>query len=281
MPSPHSHGRRRAPKPSLRARATAAVSPQIAVKSLAAFGLVGVATAAVIVPASGQAAGATTATGSTISSQVASARMDAMVGASRSSARLGLSDSTTGQIALTDTRTADGAVAAPAAASPESVDSVGVTGFAAVEKPPAETNLDKAPAAASATGGASNGPAAVPVGEGYSASAFAGWCSGLGLGSSGTAVCSAARSLFGITSIGGFRAGDGGDHGAGMAVDIMVGDFATGDAVAAFFQAHASEFNVKYLIWKQQFWSGGGWSMMEDRGSPTQNHYDHVHVSVY
>ncbi|WP_372509255.1 hypothetical protein [Actinomadura madurae] len=39
---------------------------------------------------------------------------------------------------------------------------------------------------------------------------------------------------------------------------------------------------ISYVIWKQRIWNvrGGGWRPMEDRGSITQNHYDHVHISV-
>jgi hypothetical protein len=33
------------------------------------------------------------------------------------------------------------------------------------------------------------------------------------------------------------------------------------------------------VIWRQRINSGTGWRAMEDRGSITQNHYDHVHVS--
>jgi uncharacterized protein YraI len=38
---------------------------------------------------------------------------------------------------------------------------------------------------------------------------------------------------------------------------------------------------VDYVIWRQRINSrdGRGWRMMEDRGSITANHYDHVHVS--
>jgi hypothetical protein len=37
------------------------------------------------------------------------------------------------------------------------------------------------------------------------------------------------------------------------------------------------------VIWRQRIYDmrgSGGWRQMEDRGSVTQNHYDHVHVSV-
>ena len=38
---------------------------------------------------------------------------------------------------------------------------------------------------------------------------------------------------------------------------------------------------MKYVIWRQRYWEpGGSWEPMEDRGSPTANHMDHVHVTV-
>lgn len=92
------------------------------------------------------------------------------------------------------------------------------------------------------------------------------------------AVCAA---FPGVGPFGGMRAGDAGDHGSGNAVDIMC-DTGNGDAIADFLLAHAAEFNINYVIWKQRIaYPGGGWSFMEDRGSATANHYDHVHVSVY
>ena len=54
-----------------------------------------------------------------------------------------------------------------------------------------------------------------------------------------------------------------------------------GDAVAALVKANVGTYNVKYLIWYQRYWEpGGSWDPMEDRGSTTQNHRDHVHVTV-
>jgi hypothetical protein len=51
--------------------------------------------------------------------------------------------------------------------------------------------------------------------------------------------------------------------------------------VAEYLQGRAGELGITYLIWKQRRWSpGGSWVAMEDRGSATANHYDHVHVSV-
>ena len=75
-----------------------------------------------------------------------------------------------------------------------------------------------------------------------------------------------------------------GDHGAGRALDIMCSG-SLGDAIADYVRSHASALGVSEVIWSQRIWtvqrSGEGWRGMEDRGSSTANHYDHVHVSVY
>ena len=66
------------------------------------------------------------------------------------------------------------------------------------------------------------------------------------------------------------------------AADFMVyEDKAKGDAVAQYVIDNASRFRVEYLIWQQQIYiiSNGYWEPMEDRGSPTANHMDHVHVA--
>jgi len=94
------------------------------------------------------------------------------------------------------------------------------------------------------------------------------------------AVCAAFPA---VTAWGGMS-GSGGDHGAGKALDIM----STGslrDAIADYVRAHAAEFDVNYVIRAQHIWSvqrsSEGWRLMEDRGSVTANHFDHVHVSLY
>jgi hypothetical protein len=85
-----------------------------------------------------------------------------------------------------------------------------------------------------------------------------------------------------ITTYGTFR-GDG-EHAQGIAVDIMTsGD--RGWQVAEFVRAHYAELGVNYIIYSQHIWSversSEGWRAMEDRGSTTANHYDHVHVTTY
>ena len=75
---------------------------------------------------------------------------------------------------------------------------------------------------------------------------------------------------------------------ADRAIDILVSDVygetpsdnnALGDKVAQFTLDHQAEYGVWYVIWRQRYNDGSGWDPMEDRGSITQNHYDHVHVS--
>ena len=90
------------------------------------------------------------------------------------------------------------------------------------------------------------------------------------------------RAEFGIQTIYGYRAGDPGDHGKGLALDVMVySDTALGDQVAEYVLANQAEFGVSYVIWQQRINFGDGWQYMEDRGSPTANHMDHPHISFY
>ncbi|MGY1786380.1 hypothetical protein [Geodermatophilus sp. SYSU D00698] len=67
-----------------------------------------------------------------------------------------------------------------------------------------------------------------------------------------------------------------------LAADFMVyADSAKGNAVAQYVLDNAARMGVDYVIWKQRIFVIGssGWRAMEDRGSPTANHMDHVHVS--
>lgn len=87
----------------------------------------------------------------------------------------------------------------------------------------------------------------------------------------------------GISSIGGWREKDPfPDHPSGRALDIMVGqNKALGDQINAFLQQNAKALGVDYTLWQQQEWDPGkGPSPMENRGSPTENHMDHVHAMV-
>jgi len=84
--------------------------------------------------------------------------------------------------------------------------------------------------------------------------------------------------------IGGTRASatDPNGHPAGLALDFMVGtDAALGDAIVNYHVANWDELGVEYVIFEQQILLSptSGWRQMEDRGSVTANHFDHVHVN--
>jgi len=49
--------------------------------------------------------------------------------------------------------------------------------------------------------------------------------------------------------------------------------------LADYCAANLRNLGLKYVIWKQRINSGSGWRGMNDRGSLTQNHYDHVHIT--
>jgi hypothetical protein len=86
-----------------------------------------------------------------------------------------------------------------------------------------------------------------------------------------------------ITSYGGWDAH--GEHVTGKALDIMTSDVSLGNAIAEFLQQHAAELHLYDILWQQHIWTpvraSEGWRLFADRGSPTANHMDHVHVSVY
>jgi hypothetical protein len=76
-----------------------------------------------------------------------------------------------------------------------------------------------------------------------------------------------------------------GYHGQGRALDSMISDSSVGWDIAHWVRAHAKELGAMEVIYRQHIWtvqrSSEGWRPMSDRGSPTANHMDHVHVSVY
>ncbi|HTF40173.1 MAG TPA: SH3 domain-containing protein [Propionibacteriaceae bacterium] len=86
------------------------------------------------------------------------------------------------------------------------------------------------------------------------------------------------RSFLGVRSSSGF-------HGEGRALDCMISDSSVGWDLAKWVRANARSLGVMEVIYRQQIWtvqrSSEGWRSMSDRGSPTANHMDHVHVSVY
>jgi hypothetical protein len=252
-------GRRRAPGAVRRLPdGFSRLSASWAVKSVASLGVVGGAAAALALPVGAEPGTAALslpqATTSAVEGRAAS------LAASRSTSRAAQAPAP--------------AVSAPAGAAPAAPEQVGVFGLKAVAKPKPKPEPAPQRSSSSASSSSSSSDTSPVSGSGISAK-----CSGLGLTQRAAILCSAVQRKFGLSSIGGYRP-NAGEHSTGQAVDFMTSG-SQGDAIAAFVQANAGTYNVKYLIWEQRYWAPGeGWSMMEDRGSPTANHYDHVHVTV-
>lgn len=91
-----------------------------------------------------------------------------------------------------------------------------------------------------------------------------------------------------IQTIGGWRPEDPyPDHPSGRAADIMIPNWDTeegkqlGDDILEYLYGNRDYFQVEYFIWRQKYIPAEGeGNIMEDRGSPTQNHYDHIHVTT-
>jgi hypothetical protein len=159
---------------------------------------------------------------------------------------------------------------------------------AAAEAAAAAATQAAAAAVAEAAGAAADSPAAAAAAAGTTATAVAKISNSAGgvrpqTQAAANAVVSNVPGAAGIT-LGGTRASatDPGGHPSGLALDYMVlSNEALGEAIVAYHIAHWDELGVEYLIYKQRMLSspGGSWSGMEDRGSPTANHMDHVHVN--
>lgn len=98
-----------------------------------------------------------------------------------------------------------------------------------------------------------------------------------------------------VKDIGGWRSGSvsgAPDHPNGEALDIMTyKDQELAKRIAQFIMDNADELKIDYQITIQRIWNPpggqnggsdapGAWRPMEDRGDPTQNHMDHVHVTT-
>ncbi len=88
-----------------------------------------------------------------------------------------------------------------------------------------------------------------------------------------------------IKDIGGFRDdANAQEHAKGKALDAMTNDPKLGWDLAKDIQARAAELKVSQVIYQQRIWTtqraSEGWRFMPDRGDPTSNHLDHVHVTV-
>ena len=95
-------------------------------------------------------------------------------------------------------------------------------------------------------------------------------------------------------AIGCYRPGSDGEHPLGRACDFMLSSggvmptaasIQKGYDIAAWAQANAARLGIMYIIYRQRIWdvrmASSGWVPMENRGSITANHYDHVHISVF
>ncbi|MBV2364833.1 coiled-coil domain-containing protein [Streptomonospora nanhaiensis] len=85
-----------------------------------------------------------------------------------------------------------------------------------------------------------------------------------------------------------------GEHPKGRACDFMLnanGEMPSQDqidrgyAISKWAQDNAERLGIMYIIYRQQIWDvrrgDEGWRDMSDRGSITENHFDHVHISMF
>ncbi|TQN31223.1 hypothetical protein FHX37_1119 [Haloactinospora alba] len=85
-----------------------------------------------------------------------------------------------------------------------------------------------------------------------------------------------------------------GEHPKGRACDFMVDDNGRmpsqeqidhGYEIAEWAQENAERLGIMYIIYRQKIWDirrgDEGWRDMSDRGSITENHFDHVHISMF
>lgn len=79
--------------------------------------------------------------------------------------------------------------------------------------------------------------------------------------------------------------GDGTEHGSGLALDLMVKNEAAGDWIRDYIWANRERLRLRHVIWEQHITSTvtkpGERRLMADRGSTTENHYDHNHVWLF
>lgn len=75
------------------------------------------------------------------------------------------------------------------------------------------------------------------------------------------------------------------EHATGRALDLMVRNEAAGDWIRNYIWKHRKRLRLQHVIWEQHITSTvtqpGVRRKMADRGSVTENHYDHVHVLFF
>lgn len=178
---------------------------------------------------------------------------------------------------------------APVAAAPATETPADTTGTSATEEAASTATSDTATSTYQAE--QSQTPSrtyAAPAAPDYAGLAVA-KSENAGLQPQTAALKEEVANLFGITSFSGYRPGDSGDHGKGLAIDFMVPvSSALGDQIAEYAVKNMASRGINYIIWKQRFYApydskygpAYTWNPMPDRGSVTENHYDHVHVSM-
>ncbi len=139
--------------------------------------------------------------------------------------------------------------------------------------------VEKAPEPAAASGGSSTGSGSsgvsgAPCPDGSDIEA--------GLQPAAVKVYRAVCNAFPSLSAYGGQDGHG-EHVNGQAIDFMVSG-SVGEQVKDYLYANRAAFDLFDIIWSQSIWtierSGEGFRSMEDRGSATANHFDHVHIKV-
>lgn len=90
-----------------------------------------------------------------------------------------------------------------------------------------------------------------------------------------------------IHEIGGVRPDPLPWHPNGLAIDVMIPDYASpegralGDEIVEFVLANGDRFGLDHIIWRQTYYPRNGTPRpMADRGSDNANHYNHVHIAT-
>lgn len=139
--------------------------------------------------------------------------------------------------------------------------------------------VEKAPAASGGSGGSggstgASGISGAPCPDGSSIEA--------GLQPAAVKVYRAVCNAFPEISAYGGQDGHG-EHVNGQAIDFMASG-SLGERIKDYLYANRAAFDLFDIIWSQTIWtierSGEGFRSMEDRGSATANHFDHVHIKV-
>lgn len=129
----------------------------------------------------------------------------------------------------------------------------------------------------------------LPLLNALNAGSLPGFAAG-GLTPHATQMKSLISQMFGITNIGGYREPDGyNEHSTGNALDVMIPNAQSkeginlGNSVLAWALKNAKAIGLTGAIWRQTSYGyGNGFDAngkpMEDRGNPTANHFDHVHL---